>query len=68
MAKRRAHRAKGFKSKAQWRYFFANPKLRRYARKKAHATKGPPKIRYRRLPARKGPPGARTLRKRRRRR
>lgn len=45
----------GFKSKAQWRYFFANPRLRaRYARRKAHATKGGPVTRYRRLPARKG--------------
>jgi hypothetical protein len=43
----------GFKSKAQWRYFYANPRLRRYARRKAHATKGGPKVRYRRLPARK---------------
>ena len=30
--------AKPFKSKAQARFFFANPKLRKYARKKAHAT------------------------------
>lgn len=44
----------GFKSKAQWRFFFANPKLRRYARQKAHATKGGPIARYRRLPMRKG--------------
>lgn len=40
--------------KAQWRYFFANPKLRRYARKEAHETPGGPKVRYRRLPERKG--------------
>jgi hypothetical protein len=45
--------SKGFKSKAQWRLFFANPRLRRYAHKKAHATSGGPKTRYRRLPARK---------------
>ncbi|MBU8824135.1 hypothetical protein [Mycolicibacterium goodii] len=45
---------KGFKSKAQWRRFFADPKLRRYARKKAHATPGGKVVRYRRLPARKG--------------
>ncbi|AER47652.1 hypothetical protein DORI_1 [Mycobacterium phage Dori] len=45
---------KGFKSKAQWRRFFADPKLRRYARKKAHATKGGKVVRYRRLPERKG--------------
>lgn len=51
---RKRHGHRGFASKAQWRYFFANPKLRRYARKKAHATAGPPKIRYRRLPPRKG--------------
>lgn len=44
----------GFKSKAQWRLFFANPKLRRYAHQKAHATAGGPVVRYRRLPARKG--------------
>ncbi|MHC3450775.1 hypothetical protein [Streptomyces prasinus] len=44
----------GFKSRAQWRYFFANPRLRRYARQKAHATKGGKVVRYRRLPARKG--------------
>ncbi len=43
----------GFKSKAQWRYFFANPRLRKYARRKAHETAGGPKIRYRRLPRRK---------------
>jgi hypothetical protein len=45
---------RGFASKAQWRYFFANPKLRRHAKKWARRTPGPPKIRYRRLPARKG--------------
>lgn len=44
----------GFRSRMQWRYFFANPRLRRYARDKAHATKGGKGIRYRRLPARKG--------------
>jgi hypothetical protein len=53
---------RGFKSKAQWRYFFVNPKLRRYARKEAHKTPGGPVVRYRRLPARKGVSG-RTLRK-----
>ena len=52
----------GFHSKAQWRMFFANPKLRQYARKKAHQTKGGKIIRYRRLPARTGGPSARTLR------
>jgi hypothetical protein len=43
----------GFKSQAQWRYFFANPRLRRYARKKAHETAGGKVVRYRRLPRRK---------------
>ncbi|MFI7890890.1 hypothetical protein ACIFUY_06455 [Streptomyces sp. CACIS-1.16CA] len=44
----------GFKSKAQWKLFWANPRLRRYARAKAHATKGGKITRYRRLPARRG--------------
>ena len=50
--KRKSKGAKyhGFRSKAQWRMFFARPSLRRYARKKAHATPGGPKTRYRRLP------------------
>ena len=40
---------------AKTRFFFANPRLRaRYAHQKAHATKGGPIVRYRRLPARKG--------------
>jgi hypothetical protein len=55
-AARRA-RYHGFYSKAQWRFFYANPKLRRYAKKKAHATqaaRGGPKIAYRGLPRRKG--------------
>jgi hypothetical protein len=51
-----------FKSKAQWRLFFANPRLRRYARDKAHATPGGKVVRYRRLPTRKSAPGARSLR------
>jgi hypothetical protein len=59
-------RTRGFKSKAQWRFFFAkgrtNPKFRKWAHEKAHATAGGPKIRYRRLPGRKGAPTARTLR------
>jgi hypothetical protein len=46
---------KAFKSKAQWKYFFASPKLERYARQKAEATPGGPKVRYKRLPARLGP-------------
>ena len=51
---KKGKRHTGFKSKAQWRYFFANPRLRKYAHDKAHATKGGPKVRYKRLPARKG--------------
>lgn len=51
---RKSRAKKGFASKKQWRYFFVNPKLRRYAKKKARETAGPPKIRYRRLPLRKG--------------
>jgi hypothetical protein len=54
MAKRKKAKYHGFYSKAQWRYFFVNKRLRKYARKKAHATPGPRKVRYRRLPARKG--------------
>lgn len=42
----------GFRSRAQWRLFWANPRLRRYARRKAHETPGGRVIRYRRLPAR----------------
>lgn len=53
--------AKAFKSKAQARLFFANPKLRRYAKSKAHATGMHSKITkrlgkspaYAKLPARK---------------
>ncbi len=45
----------GFVSKAQWRYFFANKKLRlKYAHKEAHKTPGGPVVRYRRLPMRVG--------------
>ena len=43
-----------FRSKAQWRYFFANPRLRKYAKKWARRTPGGKIVRYRRLPARKG--------------
>jgi hypothetical protein len=50
----RRGRHKGFASKQQWKFFFANPKLRRYAKDKAHATKGGKGTRYRRLPRRKG--------------
>ncbi|HWB38442.1 MAG TPA: hypothetical protein VHA75_20690 [Rugosimonospora sp.] len=56
MAKRKGHMPGGFRSKAQWRFFFANPKLRRFAHKEAHkviARKG--KVTgYRSLPKRKG--------------
>lgn len=62
MAKKKRGGQKGFASKAQWRMFFANPKLRKYARKKAHETAGGPKTRFRRLPARKRAPTGRTLR------
>ena len=56
------HRTRPFKSKAQARFFFANPRLRKYAKKKAHATGMHSSITkrvgyspaYRRLPARKG--------------
>lgn len=41
----------GYKSKKQWKWAFANHKS--WARQKAHKTKGPRKIRYRRLPASK---------------
>lgn len=50
---------KPFASKAQQRLFFANPKLRRYAKAKAHATGEShllgkaSKAAYARLPARK---------------
>lgn len=47
-------RKRGFASKAQFRLFFANPKLRKYAKRKAHETPGGSKVRYRRLPERKG--------------
>jgi len=52
----------GFKSKAQWRFYYANSHLCRYARAKAHATAGGPRARYQRLPARKRPPSARSAR------
>lgn len=56
------HRTRPFASKAQARLFFANPRLRKYAKKKAHATGMHSSITkrvgyspaYRRLPARKG--------------
>lgn len=41
----------GYASRAQWRFFFANPKLRAtYAHKEAHKTPGGPIVRFRRLP------------------
>lgn len=63
--------AKPFKSKAQARFFFANPKLRKYAKRKAHATgmnsattkRVGYSPAYRALPARKGKPTKRTVRK-----
>jgi hypothetical protein len=54
MAKRRGGLPHGFVSKAQWRLFWANPRLRRFARKEAHKTAGGPVVRFRRLPLRKG--------------
>jgi hypothetical protein len=50
----------GFKSKAQWRWAYATHQP--WARKKAHKTAGGKIVRYRRLPARKGAPSARTAR------
>lgn len=58
--------AHGFASKAQWRFFFAkahrDPRFAKWAREKAHATAGGPKVRFRRLPARKRAPSVRTVR------
>lgn len=63
MPGRRKHgMPKGFVSRAQARYFFANPRLRKYARKEAHKAGMHSSITkrlgyspaYRRLPARKG--------------
>lgn len=48
-----------FYSKAQWRWAFASHKT--WARRQARRTPGPPKIRFDRLPARTGAPGARTV-------
>lgn len=44
---------RGFNSKAQWRYFFVNPKLKRWAHREAHKTqanRGGPKVAFRTLP------------------
>jgi len=54
MARRGGGMPKGFRSKAQWRLFFASKRLRKYAKKEAHKTPGGPKIRYRRLPYKVG--------------
>jgi hypothetical protein len=56
VAKGKKH--KPFASKAQQKFFFVNPKLKRFAKAKAHATGehgGTPasKAAYKRLPARK---------------
>lgn len=57
--KRKGGGYKGFRSKKQWKWAFANKKS--WARKKAHETKGGKVRRYRRLPAsrRSGRRGAR---------
>jgi hypothetical protein len=65
--RRRSAGAHGFKSRAQWRMGFArcragDARWCKWAREKAHATAGGPRVRYQRLPARKGAPTARTLR------
>jgi hypothetical protein len=52
MAKRRGGKPP-IRSKAQWRFLFATHK--KFARRWAHMTPGGPKVRYRRLPARKHP-------------
>lgn len=55
------HRSPGpMHSKAQWRFLWATKKP--FAEKWSHETAGGPKIRYRRLPERKGAPTARTAR------
>jgi hypothetical protein len=51
--KRRGGMPKGFVSKAQWRFFYASPKLRKYAHKEAHKTmarRGGIKVAYHSLP------------------
>lgn len=54
--KRKGGLPHGFVSKAQWRYFFANRRLRRYAEKEAHKViRERGKVTgYRSLPRRKG--------------
>ncbi|AAN02063.1 gp9 [Mycobacterium phage Barnyard] len=51
MAKRKSKKGR-FRSKAQWRWAFANKKS--WARKWAHKTPGGKKVRYRKLPRKKG--------------
>ncbi|GAA3957942.1 hypothetical protein GCM10023085_45550 [Actinomadura viridis] len=51
MAKRGGQK-KGFVSRKQWRWAFATKQP--WARRKARETPGPRKVRYRRLPVRKG--------------
>jgi hypothetical protein len=53
----KAQRKGAFRSRAQWRAYFANPLLRALAIKRAHETEGPPKVKYRKLPERKRRPG-----------
>jgi hypothetical protein len=50
----RAKRSGAFRSRAEWKAFFVNPALRAIAHRRAHETEGGPKVRYRRLPERKG--------------
>jgi hypothetical protein len=55
--KKRGGLPKGFVSKAQWRFFFSSPRLRRFAKKEAHkaqAAGGGKKVAFRKLPRRKG--------------
>lgn len=49
-----AGKHKPFKSQAQWRMFFADPKLRKYAIGKAHATGPEHGVGYHSIPKRKG--------------
>lgn len=66
-SKKKPH--KPFASKAQWKYFAANPKLKRFFHDKAVATTGTPahgtpqgKAAYGRLPKRTSRPTVRTAR------
>lgn len=59
----------GFKSKAQWRFFYAkakkDPRFKKWAHEIAHRTqryKGGKKLAFKGLPARVRGPNARTLR------